>query len=550
MERIELFTVIERFIFLCFRLARYQTSFLSNIAYTNARELYKGTKSINEITEFFRKQTNDNMEDAIKSFANNMSRYFNNYDGFYSWHDLKYVLFEYEAELAKDHAIKRLNDWTYFTKTPKDKISIEHIYPQKPSKWYWRNQFRKYSSDKEKHYLTNSLGNLLALSLSVNASLQNDDFISKKKNRYGYEKGSYSEGEVALNDDWTPQHILDRGLHLLSFIEKRWSIEFPSDDFKISLLGLSFLKEVREDIPEIQEVDYSSRDTYFKGEKGEIKVSEYLRNKEQNLTEYYFEFFENLKTRIPSLYEIATKNYIALKCAETTKKIAEIHIQNSKKSICIITKSPKGDDVTIGEKLPENFLWTLNYRIYLKENEKFKQAINIIFEAFESRANLNLSDEEINESSKHIRNARTTKLLAVVKEYESKGILRVLCCTNKYIRFTTPIIREIVGLIGDGTWSEMRDLIVYEVNNSFDKATLTLFVGPALEENKRKWIDFAESNSMFKVQKGEKWTPIYRVSLFESDDSQILNNLIDFIENVVPMIDELFRKTRGIQIVS
>ena len=51
------------------------------------------------------------------------------------------------------------------------------------------------------------------------------------------------------------------------------------------------------------------------------------------MVEYYFKIFNALKERIPSLYETATSHYIALRCAETSKNIAEIHIQNSKRKI-------------------------------------------------------------------------------------------------------------------------------------------------------------------------------------------------------------------------
>lgn len=539
-ERIELFSTIERFIFMAFRMAKYQTSWLSNVSYTYARDLLKGTKPIKEITDFFRKNTDENIEGMLSSFATNMQRYFNNYDGFYSWSDLKYVLFEYEAELAKGRNIPRISSWEYFTKTPKDKVSIEHIYPQKPSNYYWRNQFRKYPSDEEKHYLANSLGNLLPLSMSVNSSLQNDSFKDKKQNRYGYDKGSYSEGEIAILDDWTPEEILKRGLKLLAFIENRWNLKFPSEDYMISLLGLKFLFDGRPDVPEVEEIDYSSRDTHFKGEKGEMKVSEHLKKKDLYMIEYYFKMFEALKTKIPSLYETATNHYIALRCAETSKNIAEIHIQNSKRKICIITKEPMSEGYTIGEKLPDNFLWSLNYRIYLKENENFEQSINVIYEAYQSRITSGLTDDEIEDGSRQLQIMRASDMLSLVRSYEEKGVLKVLYCKNRYIRFTTPKIREVVGLIGDGTWHGMDDLIVYEINNSHDDATMTLYVGPGTQENRNKWIEWAKQNPIFKVLKGQKWTPIFRTTLFKDDDSELLDNLTDFIENTIPMIDEVF----------
>ncbi len=541
-ERIELFKVIERFIFTAFRMAKYQTSWLSNVAYTYARDLLKGNKPITEIIEFFKKNTNENIDNIINSFAININRYFKNYDGFYSWSDLKYVLFEYEAELAKDRNMPRISSWEYFTKTPKDKVSIEHIYPQKPSKWYWRNQFRKYTSEEERHCLTNSLGNLLALSMSVNSSLQSDDFKNKKQNRYGYDKGSYSEGEVANCDDWTPETILERGLHLLEFIEKRWNITFPGYEYKVALLGLTFLLDGRPDVPEVQEIDYSSRDEYFKGDNREIKVSEHLKKKDLYLIEYYFEIFDALKEKIPSLYETATNHYIALRCAESSKILAEIHIQNSMRKICIITKSPLTGGYNVGKKLPDNFLWSLNYRIYLKEKENFEQALNIIYEAYQTRINSSVSDEEIDDEIKRSQIMRTTDMINLLKEYEAKGTIIIINSTNRYLRFVTPTIRDKVGLLGDGTWSKIEDLFVYEINNSFDNARISLFIGPASDENKNKWIDWAKSNQTFKVLKGKKWTPIYRITLFKDDDFDLLDKLTYFIENTIPIIDSEFKK--------
>ncbi len=112
-----------------------------------------------------------------------------------------------------------------FSKVEKDKITIEHILPQTPTKWYWRNQFRHFNEEEIK-ILSASLGNLLPpLAQSINSSLQNDSFPDKKNpssKRRGYINGSHSEIEVAIEEDWTPEAILNRGLKLLEFMENRW----------------------------------------------------------------------------------------------------------------------------------------------------------------------------------------------------------------------------------------------------------------------------------------------------------------------------------------
>ena len=65
-----------------------------------------------------------------------------------------------------------------------DKVSIEHILPQTPSRFYWRNQFREFSGE-EIELLSCALGNLLPLSQSINSALQNDSFDDKKTSKNG-----------------------------------------------------------------------------------------------------------------------------------------------------------------------------------------------------------------------------------------------------------------------------------------------------------------------------------------------------------------------------
>ena len=111
-------------------------------------------------------------------------------------------------------------------------------------------------NEKELNIITNSLGNLVPLSMSINASLQNDCFADKKvakfnsqdkKIRMGYNDGSHSEIEVAANDNWTAQNILQRGLTLLTFLEHRWDVKFESREGMLELLFLKFLEEAKDD---------------------------------------------------------------------------------------------------------------------------------------------------------------------------------------------------------------------------------------------------------------------------------------------------------------
>ena len=246
-ERIKFFKAIERFIFVNFRMAMYQSSYLSSVYSRKTRELYRKETSIQEVTDALNSKTDMNVSDAIKVFLTRMNRRFISADGFYSWRDLRYFLFEYEYTLAEKHKIQKL-DWGVLTNVVKDKITVEHILPQTPSKYYWKNQFRQFS-DEEIKTLSASLGNLLPLSQSINSSLQNDPFEDKKAR--GYTNGSHSEIEVSKESDWDAQHIYDRGMKLLRFMEKRWSFRFESKAQKEELLHIAFVNDGRGVPPEL-----------------------------------------------------------------------------------------------------------------------------------------------------------------------------------------------------------------------------------------------------------------------------------------------------------
>ena len=81
--------------------------------------------------------------------------------------------------------------------------------------------------------------------MSINASLQNDDFDDKKRPKFndagkkvrnGYSDGSHSEIEVSQNDHWGPEEIKERGKTLLSFMEDRWRFKFKDEQAKTDLL--------------------------------------------------------------------------------------------------------------------------------------------------------------------------------------------------------------------------------------------------------------------------------------------------------------------------
>jgi len=245
-SRIKLFKEIERFIFLAFRVGRSTSAFKNSEFYRLTKKLRSGDVTIDSICESLIENTeywlNPEGTFDIQYLKAYIGRHYNN-GGYYSWNGLHYFLYEYEHEKVIQNGNQKI-DWALFVKSEKDKVSIEHIYPQTPDNQYWKKAFAN-NSEKQKKYLTGSLGNLLPLSNSKNASLQNNSFHDKKapigKSHKGYTDGSHCEIEVAMYSDWNAAAILERGIRLLDFMERRWNIKFASDDDKKSLLFLDFM---------------------------------------------------------------------------------------------------------------------------------------------------------------------------------------------------------------------------------------------------------------------------------------------------------------------
>ena len=248
-ERLAFFKATERFIFINFRMAMYQSSYKSSDYYRKTREVYTGKMPLSEVTEDLNTTTDGNSKDAVRVFLTRMNRRFISADGFYSWRDLRYFLYEYEYMLATKYKLEKLS-WALLTKVVKDRITVEHILPQTPTKLYWQNNFRQFS-DAEIKIMSSSLGNMLPLSQSINSSLQNDSFDDKKAR--GYANGCHCEVEISNEQTWDAQHIYDRGIKLLRFMESRWGFEFEGVEQMNELLHIGFVKDGREIPDEIKE---------------------------------------------------------------------------------------------------------------------------------------------------------------------------------------------------------------------------------------------------------------------------------------------------------
>lgn len=239
-ERIELFRQIERFIFIAFRMGTARSNYRSSVYYNAARALDRNEIGSEDIVRMLDADLSYtfNQDGSLRTndLYNFLHKRFQSGDGYYGWSGLRYLLYEYELSLLTRSRQKKV-EWEDLLKLGKDRISIEHIYPQTETD-EWIAAFGDVAQEKRRCYNA-SLGNMLLLSASINSSLQNDSFADKKtakhdnrgnKSRNGYSDGSHSEIEVSRLEEWGSDQIRDRGLKLLRFMEYRWDFTFRDDD--------------------------------------------------------------------------------------------------------------------------------------------------------------------------------------------------------------------------------------------------------------------------------------------------------------------------------
>ena len=245
-QRIDAFKEIERFVFVVFRLTVTRSNYRSSEFSNAVRAIDRGDMDLAELKERLRNRMRFTFTDEGRyendEFYWLLQKKFEDGQGYYDWSGLQYFLYEYELDLLSNSRQKKV-DWVDLLKTPKDKISIEHIYPQSETT-AWKPAF-KGIREKERKAYCNSLGNLLLLSSAINSSLQNDSFADKKKPKFnrdgkklrnGYADGSHSEIEVSRYEDWGPDEIRGRGIQLIRFMEKRWDICFEDDQAREKVL--------------------------------------------------------------------------------------------------------------------------------------------------------------------------------------------------------------------------------------------------------------------------------------------------------------------------
>lgn len=258
-QKVDAMTAIERYIFLYFRLGGSKSSTNRNQFYRLARDYYYDKVTYEDVMSALNdvEYVQDGILRTDLVYAKTFQDLFEKRDGYYSWgnngSNLRYFLYEYEINLKdKNHAAMKMDPKEFFKADDRDKVSIEHIYPQTPQ-GTWIELFEKHEPEERKR-LTGTLGNLLPLSQSVNSELQNDDFSEKKKR---YLENSHSavnvaipldeDGELLPYEDWTPERIYARGIEMLNFMAKHWKFSFRNEYDMAKLLGITFMTDEEEE---------------------------------------------------------------------------------------------------------------------------------------------------------------------------------------------------------------------------------------------------------------------------------------------------------------
>lgn len=384
-DKVDTLKKIERFIFLHFRLVNYQSTYKNSFFWNLAHKFYINEVSLDEVNEELDKidYLSDNKVANMNAILNNINRLFKNYKGYYSWPAKTYFLYEYELYLMNNQANQKIYPENLFKKDEKDKVSIEHIYPQTDNNEYWVERFGNYT-DTQRKYLNGSLGNLLPLSLSINVKLQNYSFDDKKHGldrTRGYENGSHSEMQVAKCLEWTPEEILNRGLTMISFMEKRYDFIIPNKAERIKMLGLDFMIKDEDNgidvtIPENKEVENSSLREVIYDENQFNKIS-------KNTNDEIMNIYNELDNYVMSLNSDIKKNTTSVYLSYYYgKNFIELWFQKNSLKYVLMTGDYNDPNEMVGE-LAESYQWTHDRYIIVNQDSDIEYVKNILKQSYE-----------------------------------------------------------------------------------------------------------------------------------------------------------------------
>ena len=144
---------------------------------------------------------------------------------------------------------------------------------------------------------------------------------------------------------------------------------------KLKLYPISKEDEIDTDTAELIEIESNS-----KRKSNPITLSEYLNTKNPEIVDIYQKLQNKVYDTLPKVEMYVLPQYIGWRI--NGKYFAEIHLQRNK--IMMLTLKPN-KDYSIGNNVPENFLWTLNYRSYIESINDIEEAQSIILDSYNQR---------------------------------------------------------------------------------------------------------------------------------------------------------------------
>ena len=111
-----------------------------------------------------------------------------------------------------------------------------------------------------------------------------------------------------------------------------------------------------------------------------ITKEEYLATKKIEMVNLYKKIEQRLQEELPEFEEYVLPQYIGLR--KNGKYFAEVKLQQNK--ILIMTMLPD-EKYLLGNPVPDNFLWTLKYRVYISNEKEIDELIQIIKESYNKR---------------------------------------------------------------------------------------------------------------------------------------------------------------------
>lgn len=150
--------------------------------------------------------------------------------------------------------------------------------------------------------------------------------------------------------------------------------EINSSPEKLKLVEPSIEDKAAEDTAENIELE-----SHRKGN-APISLDAYLDGKNSMLVELYKRLQEDVYDKLTDTELYVLPQYIGWR--KNGKYFAEIHIQQRK--ISILSLAPD-KEYSIGGKVPDNFLWTLNYRTQVTSDEDISAAEEILQDSYRKR---------------------------------------------------------------------------------------------------------------------------------------------------------------------